>query len=86
MSTKLLIKFCSQVLPRAYRAAVGGERTCNPHSANVDGEILKVAQTFSTQASTDMFVAGFMVTYCHAKPLLAVPKAQKASPIIGTSE
>ena len=58
----------------------------------VDGEILditkKIAQTFDEQAtcSTGMFVPCFMVTYCHAKPLLAAPKAQKASPTTGTSE
>ena len=27
-----------------------------------------------------------MATYCHTKPLLAVPKAQKALPIVRTSE
>ena len=32
------------IQPRAYRAAVGGERACNPHSANVDGEILIVTK------------------------------------------
>ena len=48
--------------------------------------LLKIAQTFSEQASTGMFVPGFMVTYYQAKLLVAVPKAQKASPIIGTSE
>ena len=45
--------------------------------------LLKIAQTFSEQA---MFVPGFMATYCQAKLLLAAPKAQKASPIVGTSE
>ena len=48
--------------------------------------LLKIAQTFSEQASTGMFVPGFMVTYCQAKLLLAAPKAQKASPIVGISE
>ena len=38
------------------------------------------------QASTGMFVPGFMATYCHTKLLLAALKAQKASPIVGTSE
>ena len=33
-----------------------------------------------------MFIPCFMATYWHAMPLLAVPKAQKASLIIGTSE
>jgi hypothetical protein len=27
-----------------------------------------------------------MANYCHSKPLLAVLKVQKASPIVGTSE
>ena len=48
--------------------------------------LLKIAQTFSDQASTAMFVPGFMATYCHAKPLLPVSKAQKASPTVRTSE
>ena len=36
---------------------------------NIDGEIqdaIKIAQTFSEQARTDMFVPGFMATYCQA--------------------
>ena len=48
--------------------------------------LLKIVQTFSEQASIGTFVPGFMVTYCHAKPLLAVPKVQKALPIVRTSE
>ena len=39
------------VTPRAYRAAVGGERACNPR---VDGEILivtKNSKTFNEQTS-----------------------------------
>ena len=36
---------------RAYRAAIGGERACNPHSANVDGEILINSKTFNEQTS-----------------------------------
>ena len=48
--------------------------------------LLKIAQTFNEQASTGMFVPGFMATYCHAKPLLAAPKAQKALPTVRTSE
>ena len=32
------------------------------------------------------FVPGFIATYLHAKPLLAAPKIQKATPIIETSE
>ncbi len=48
--------------------------------------LLKIAQTFSEQVSTGMFVPGFMVTYCQAKLLLAAPMAQKATPIVGTSE
>ena len=48
--------------------------------------LLKTAQTFNEQASTGMFVPGIMATYCHGKPLLAAPKAQKASAIIKTSE
>ena len=48
--------------------------------------LLKIAQTFNEQASIGTFVPGFMVTYCHAKPLLAAPKVQKALPIVRTSE
>ena len=33
-----------------------------------------------------MFVPGFIATYFHAKPLLAAPKIQKATPIVETSE
>ena len=33
-----------------------------------------------------MFIPGFMAIYCHAIPLLAVPKVLKVSSIIGTSE
>ena len=33
-----------------------------------------------------MFVPGFVATCCHAKPLLAVLKAQKASQTFETSE
>ena len=42
------------MITRAYRAAVGGERACNPHSANVDGEILivtKNSKMFNEQTS-----------------------------------
>ena len=46
----------------------------------------KIAQTFNKQATTGMFITGFMATYCHAMPLLAAPKVLKASSIIGTSE
>jgi hypothetical protein len=50
--------------------------------------LLKIAQTLNEQASTGTFVhvPGFMAAYCHAKPLLAALKVQKASPIVGTSE
>ena len=48
--------------------------------------LLKIAQMFNEQAGTRMFVPGFMVTYCHAKPLLAALRVQKVSPIVGTSE
>jgi hypothetical protein len=48
--------------------------------------LLKIAQTFNVQASIGIFVPGFMATYCHAKPLFAALKLQKASPIVGTSE
>jgi hypothetical protein len=48
--------------------------------------LLKIAQTFNEQASTGTFVPGFMATYCHANPLLAALKVQKASPIVETSE
>jgi hypothetical protein len=44
--------------------------------------LLKIAQTFNEQA----IVPGFMATYCHAKPLLAALKVQKASPIVERSE
>ena len=38
--------------------------------------LLKIAQMFSDQASTGMFVPGFMVaTYCQPKLLLAAPMA-----------
>ena len=52
----------------------------------VDSEILDVTKNSNEQASTDTFVPCFMVTYCHSKPLLAAPKAQKALPIVRTSE
>ena len=48
--------------------------------------LLKIAQTFNEYASTGMLVPGLMATYCHTKLLLAAPKAQKVSPIIGKSE
>ena len=48
--------------------------------------LLKIAQKFSEQGSTDIFVPGFMVTYCHARPSLAVPSVKKASLITRTSE
>ena len=50
--------------------------------------LLKIVQTFNEQATCSIgtFVPGFMVTYCHAKPLLAAPKVQKALPIVRTSE
>ena len=61
--------------------------------------LLKIAQTFNKQATTGMFIPGFMATYSHDNivtvghhktrhimPLLAAPKALKASSIIGTSE
>ena len=47
--------------------------------------LLKIARMFNQQATTGMFVPGFMATYCHAMPLLAAPKAQ-ASSIVRTSE
>ena len=55
----------------------------------VDSKTLDVAKnshTFNEQASTGMFVPGFMATYCHTKLLLVAPKAQKASLIVRTSE
>ena len=52
----------------------------------VDGEILKIAQKFSEQGSTDIFVPGFILTYCHAGLSLAVPNVKKASMITRTSE
>ena len=36
--------------------------------------LLKKAQTFNEQASADTFVPSVMTTYCHTKPLLAMPK------------
>ena len=48
--------------------------------------LLKIAQMFGEQASTNMFVPGFMANYCQVKPLLVVLKAQKELPIIGTGE
>ena len=45
--------------------------------------LLKIAQKFGEQANIDMFVPGFMATYCHTKP---VQKAQKSLPDIGTSK
>ena len=50
--------------------------------------LLKIVWTFRDQpiCSTANVVPGFMATCCHAKPLLAVPKAQKASLTIRTSE
>jgi hypothetical protein len=48
--------------------------------------LLNIAQTFNEQTSTEAFIPGFMAIYCHAKPLLAALKVQKASPIVGTSE
>ena len=48
--------------------------------------LLKIAQTYMyhDQSSTAKFVPGFMATCCCAKPLLAAPKVQKASPTVGT--
>ena len=77
------------VTSRAYRAAVGGERACNPRSANVDGEILivtKNSKTFNEQTSIGNVCTLFLATYFHAKPLLVAPKIQKATPIVETSE
>ena len=45
---------------------VNDERTCNGHSTYVDSKILDV--TINEQASTGMFVPGFMISYCHNKP------------------
>ena len=59
------------------------------HSTYVDSEIqdtTKNTTIFRDQASKSMFVPGFMATCCYFKYLLAVPKAQKASPTVGTSE
>ena len=62
--------------------AAGGEQSePPPPPPYVDSKILdvtKIAQLFNEQASTGTFV--------HAKPLLEAPKAQKASPIVRTSE
>ena len=33
-----------------------------------------------------VLIPGFIATYFHAKPLLAAPKIQKATPIVETSE
>jgi Asp/Glu/hydantoin racemase len=47
---------------------------------NIYGMIL------NEQTSTEAFIPGFTAIYCHAKPLLAALKDQKASPIVGTGE
>ena len=49
--------------------------------------LLKIAQTFNEQASTGTFVPSSVAIDCHAKPLLAPPKAPRieASLIIRTS-
>jgi hypothetical protein len=52
------------------------------HSTHVDSKIHVIAKN-STNVSTGMFAPGLMAIYCHSKPLLA---AQKASPIVKTSE
>ena len=55
----------------------------------IHGKILDVTKdhkNVSEQAFRDMFVPGFMVTYYHARPSLAVPNVQKASLIIRASE
>ena len=43
------------VPPRAYRATVGGERACNSHSANVDGEILIVTKNSTNVQHTGKY-------------------------------
>ena len=51
---EIMIQVRLYIIPRAYRAAVGGERACNPRSANVDSEILivtKNSKTFNEQTS-----------------------------------
>ena len=59
-------------------------------STYLDSEILdvtKIAKMFNEQATASTFLpCSFMVAYFHAKPLLVVLKALKASPIVGTSE
>ena len=61
------------------------ERACNGHSTYVDSEILDVTKnsTFSEQASTGMFVPGFIVTYCQAKLLLAAPRPRGHHRLLG---
>ena len=41
-------------IPRAYRAAEGGEKVCNGHGTYVDSKILNVTQPFNEQASISM--------------------------------
>ena len=81
---------CKLTKAKGLSSHVSGKRACNGHSTYIDSEILNVAkniaQMFNEQASTGTFVPRVMVTYHHGKPLLAVPKAQKASLIVKTSE
>ena len=51
-----------------------GKRAYNGLSTHIDCEIRNVTKTFNEQASTGTFVPRVMATYCHAKPLLAIPK------------
>ena len=60
------------------------ERACNGHSTHVDGEIRNVTKNstklmFNEQANTDTFVLRVMATYCHTKPLLAMPNGPEAT-------
>ena len=45
--------------------------------------LLKIAQAVNEQVT---FIPGFMATCCYSKPLLAVLKVYKASPIVRTSK
>ena len=92
MATAHITAVCLQVQSNATKGLsshVSSERACNGLSTYIDSEILnvtKIAQTINEQASIGTFVPGFKATYCHGKPLLAAPKAQKALMIVEISE
>ena len=65
---------------------VSGERACNSHSTYVDSEILDVTINSTNIQRTSYYRHIYMSTYRHTMPLLAAPRALKASLIIGTSD